>query len=394
MTNHRARQTRSPELIESLQQLIATPSVSSVQEKHDQSNRPIIDLLANWLNDLGFAVEIMPLPNQPDKANLIATLGTGPGGLILSGHTDTVPFNEQYWRSDPFKLTERDNKLYGLGSADMKSFMGLAIEAVKRHEMNRLQAPLILLATADEESSMEGAMALVDADRPKAKYAIIGEPTGLKPIRAHKGIIMESIRLKGQSGHSSDPDLGNNAMEGMHQVISEILQWRHELQSKYHDPSFVVPYPTLNLGHIHGGDNPNRICGDCDLHIDLRPLPGMSTEELRDELDQRIQARLAESNFEYERTPLIHGTDPMHTEANTEIVKLAEELTGHQAESVAYCTEGPYLNSMGMQTIIMGPGHIDQAHQPDEYLPMEQIEPAIVLIGNMIERTCMRANEN
>jgi acetylornithine deacetylase len=150
----------------------------------------------------------------------------------------------------------------------------------------------------------------------------------------------------------------------------------------------------LNLGHIHGGDNPNRICGDCDLHIDLRPLPGMSTEELRDELDQRIQARLAESNFEYERTPLIHGTDPMHTEANTEIVKLAEELTGHQAESVAYCTEGPYLNSMGMQTIIMGPGHIDQAHQPDEYLPMEQIEPAIVLIGNMIERTCMRANEN
>lgn len=385
---------KSPELIECLQQLIGTPSVSSVQPQHDQSNRPVIDLLANWLADLGFSIEIMPIPGQPDKANLIATLGTGPGGLILSGHTDTVPFNEQYWTSDPFKLTERDNRLYGLGSADMKSFMGLAIEAVKQHDMKRLQSPLILLATADEESSMDGAVALVEADRPKAKYAIIGEPTGLKPIRAHKGIIMESIRLKGQSGHSSDPELGNNAMEGMHQVISEILQWRHELQAKHHDPNFSVPYPTLNLGHIHGGDNPNRICGDCELHIDLRPLPGMSTDELRDQIDQRIQTRLADSDLLYERTPLIRGTEPMFTPADAEIIQMAEKLTGYQAESVAYCTEGPYLNSMGMQTVIMGPGHIDQAHQPDEYLPMEQIQPAVDLIGKMIEKTCMQTNEH
>lgn len=386
--------TKSPELITCLQQLIGTPSVSSVQAQYDQSNRPVIDLLANWLADLDFAIEIMPLPNQPDKANLIATLGSGPGGLILSGHTDTVPFDEQYWSSDPFTLTERDNKLFGLGSADMKSFMGLAIEAVKQHDMKRLQAPLILLATADEESSMDGAIALVEADRPKAKYAIIGEPTGLKPIRAHKGIIMESIRLKGQSGHSSDPGLGNNALEGMHQVISEILHWRDDLQAKHNDPSFSIPHPTLNLGHIHGGDNPNRICADCELHIDLRPLPGMAADELREQLDHRIQTRLADSGLEYVRTSLIRGTDPMHTEADAEIVHLAEKLTGYQAESVAYCTEGPYLNSMGMQTIIMGPGHIEQAHQPNEFLPMEQIQPAVDLIGNMIEKTCMTENES
>lgn len=384
---------KTPELIECLQQLIGTPSVSSVQPQYDQSNRPVIDLLANWLADLGFAIEIMPLPNQPDKANLIATLGTGPGGLILAGHTDTVPFNEQYWTSDPFKLTERDNKLYGLGSADMKSFMGLAIEAVKQHDMKRLQAPLILLATADEESSMDGAIALVEADRPRAKYAIIGEPTGLKPIRAHKGILMESIHLKGRSGHSSDPQLGHNAMEGMHQVISEILEWRKELQVKHNAPEFNVPYPTLNLGHIHGGDNPNRICGDCELHIDLRPLPGMHLDELREQLDLRIQNRLTDSDLEYQRIPLIRGTEPMHTSADAEIVQLAEQLTGHQAQSVAYCTEGPYLNSMGMQTIIMGPGHIDQAHQPDEYLPMEQIQPAVDLLGSMIEKTCMNSND-
>jgi len=379
----------SPELLECLSQLIAIPSVSSVQEQYDQSNRPVIDLLAGWLADLGFSIEIMPLPNQPDKANLIATLGSGPGGLILSGHTDTVPFNEQYWASDPFALTERDNKLYGLGSADMKSFLGLAIEAVKQHDADKLKAPVILLATADEESSMDGAVALVEADRPKAKYAIIGEPTGLIPIRAHKGIIMEAIHLTGRSGHSSNPAYGNNAMDGMHLVLDEIKQWRAELQKKYNDPSFAVPYPTLNLGHIHGGDNPNRICGDCELHIDLRPLPGMSTDELRDTLDHRLQARLADTGLGYERKSLIRGTEPMHTATEAELVKTAEALTGHHAESVAYCTEAPYLNSMGTQTIVMGPGHIEQAHQPDEYLPMEQIQPTIDLLAKMIGKYCI-----
>ena len=379
----------SPQLMEALQALIATPSVSSVQPRYDQSNRPVIDLLANWLSDLGFSIEIMPLPNQPEKANLIATMGSGPGGLILSGHTDTVPYNEHLWNTNPFKLTERDNKLYGLGSADMKSFLGLAIEAAKQHDLSKLNAPLMIVATADEESSMDGAIALVEADKPKAKYAIIGEPTGLKPIRAHKGILMESIHLQGCSGHSSDPTLGNNAMEGMHHLIDEILIWRKELQTKYQDPSFTVATPTLNLGHIHGGDNPNRICGDCELHIDLRPLPGMSIQELREQLDARLIARLADSELVYTRHSLIGGTEPMYTPAEAEIVMAAEQLTGYTAESVAYCTEGPYFNSMGMQSIIMGPGHIDQAHQPDEYLPMEQIQPTVDLISKMISKFCL-----
>ena len=379
----------SPKLLERLTQLIATPSVSSVQKQYDSSNRPVIDLLANWLGDLGFSIEIMPLPGQPDKANLIATLGSGPGGLILSGHTDTVPYNAEYWTSDPFTLSERDNRLYGLGSADMKSFLGLAMEAVQQHDASKLKAPIILLATADEESSMDGAVALVEADRPKAKYAIVGEPTGLKPIRAHKGIIMEAIQLTGRSGHSSDPRYGNNAMDGMHLVLDELKQWRQELQQKYNDPSFAVPHPTLNLGHIHGGDNPNRICGKCELHIDLRPLPGMSTDELRETLDHRLTTRLADTGLQYERHSLIRGTDPMHTDAEAELVKTAEALTGHQAESVAYCTEGPYLNKMGTQTIIMGPGHIDQAHQPDEFLPMDQIQPTIDILAKMIGKYCL-----
>ena len=374
-----------------LRALIGTPSVSSVSPEFDQSNRPVIDLLAGWLADLGYQIEIMPLPNQPQKANLIATLGKGPGGLVLSGHTDTVPYDVTGWQSDPFKLTERDGRLFGLGSADMKSFFALAIEAARQFDANKLQAPLILLATADEESSMEGALSLVAADKPKAKYAIVGEPTGLKPIRAHKGIIMESIHITGHTGHSSDPRLGNSALEGMHKAIAEILRWRQELQQRYRDPHFAVPYPTLNLGHIHGGDNPNRICGECELHFDLRSLPGMSQDELRHDLDQRLAACFADSGLQVRRVPLIAGTESMHTDAQADIVKQAEQLTGYQAEAVAYCTEGPYLNQLGMQTIILGPGHIEQAHQPNEYLPMEQIQPTIDLISQMIERYCQHA---
>ena len=235
---------------------------------------------------------------------------------------------------------------------------------------------------------MEGALALVAADKPKAKYAIVGEPTGLKPIRAHKGIIMEAIRITGHAGHSSDPHLGNSALEGMHKAIAEILHWRQELQQRYQDPHFAIPYPTLNLGHIHGGDNPNRICGECELHFDLRSLPGMSQDELRHELDQRLDTCFADSGLTVKRESLIAGTESMHTDASADIVQQAEHLTGYQAEAVAYCTEGPYLNQLGMQTIILGPGHIEQAHQPDEYLAMEQIQPSINLISQMIQRYC------
>ena len=374
--------------MERLGALIGIPSVSSVSPEFDQSNRPVIDLLAGWLADLGYRIEIMPLPRQPHKANLIATLGSGPGGLVLSGHTDTVPYDDSGWQSDPFKLTERDNRLFGLGSADMKSFFALAIEAARQFDADKFKAPLILLATADEESSMDGALSLVEADKPKAKYAIIGEPTGLKPIRAHKGILMESIHITGHSGHSSDPRLGNNALEGMHKAIAEILRWRQELQQRYQDPHFAVSYPTLNLGHIHGGDNPNRICGECELHFDLRSLPGMSQDELRHDLDQRLAACFADSGLQVRRESLVAGTEPMHTDASADIVQQAEQLTGYPAEAVAYCTEGPYLNQLGMQTIILGPGHIEQAHQPNEYLPMEQIQPTIDLISQMIQRYC------
>lgn len=240
---------------------------------------------------------------------------------------------------------------------------------------------------------MDGAKALVELGRPRARHAVIGEPTGLRPVHAHKGIMMEAIHLLGRAGHSSDPALGVNALEGMHAVIGELLAWRTELQTQHRDTQFKVPVPTLNLGRIHGGDNPNRICGSCELHIDLRPLPGMQLAELRATLKTRLAQALAGRDLALEISSLIDGTEPMATPPDSAIVRAAERLTGHDAEAVAFCTEGPYLNSLGMETVILGPGDIDQAHQPDEYIALDRLRPTVELLSQLIERFCLEKAE-
>ncbi len=378
-----------PTLFTQMAELIALPSVSSVSPEYDQGNLAVVERLGTWLEDLGFVVELLPLSTRPGKANLIATLGEGTGGLVLAGHTDTVPYDAALWRYDPFRLTEADGRLYGLGTSDMKGFFPLVIEAVRRFRAKDLTEPLIVLATADEESSMDGAKELVELGRPRARYAIIGEPTGLVPVRMHKGILMEGIRLVGRSGHSSDPSLGVNALEGMTRVLQALLVWREELQARYHNPQFHVPVPTLNLGHIHGGDNPNRICGMCELHIDLRPLPGMDLEELRSAMRKRLAASLVNSGLELEIFPLFCGTPALETPASSPVVQVVEGLTGTRAGAVAFATEAPYLQQLGADTIAFGPGDIAQAHQPNEYLAHDRLQPTIDCLAAIIQRFCV-----
>lgn len=372
-----------------LAQLVALPSVSSPLAQWDMGNRGVIDLLANWCNDLGFATEVIPIPGRPNKANLIATLGSGPGGLVLAGHTDTVPCDENRWQHDPFRLTEHQDKLYGLGATDMKGFFPVALAAAQQFSRGELRQPIILLATADEESSMDGARLLTELGRPKGRYAVVGEPTGLKPVRMHKGIMMEAVRVQGLAGHSSNPALGNNAMEAMHLVIGDLLNFRNELQSRHRNPGFEVAIPTLNLGHIHGGDNPNRICGHCELHFDLRPLPGMHVTELRELIDRRFEAIREKTGTHIECEALIGGVEPFEESADSALVQAAEKLTGHQAESVAFATEAAFMQQLGMQTIVFGPGSIDQAHQPDEFIPLEEVQPAVDALTGLIRQFCV-----
>jgi acetylornithine deacetylase len=380
-----------PNLQTQLQQLVAAPSVSSHSHNWDMSNQAVIELLESWLSELGFSTEIMSVPSKSGKLkfNLIATLGSGSGGLVLAGHTDTVPYDADLWQSDPFQLTEKNNRWYGLGATDMKGFFPVAIEAAKAFINADLKQPLIILATADEESSMNGARALAESGKPKARYAVIGEPTGLRPIRMHKGIMMEAVTVTGSSGHSSNPALGNNAMESMHSVISGLMEFRQQLQQQFSNPLFTVPTPTLNLGCIHGGDNPNRICGQCELQFDLRALPGMKNEELREKIDKQLQQIAEQTQTTIERRTLFGGVPAFEQQANSALVKAAEKLTGYDAECVAFATEAPFMQQLGMQTIVMGPGSIDQAHQPDEFIPLNQIQPAVDIIRQLIRQFCL-----
>ncbi len=381
--------TTEQRIIQQLGQLVSTPSVSSTDPGWDQGNRAVIDLLASWLTDMGFRTEIQAVNEDGSKANLIATRGSGPGGLVLSGHTDTVPYDEGRWQSNPLGLAERDNRLYGLGSTDMKGFFPVAMAAAAAFNDVELQQPLILLATADEESSMNGARALAAAGYPKARAAIIGEPTSLVPVRMHKGIMMEAVHINGQAGHSSNPSLGNSALDAMHAVMGDLVAFRTEMAARYSNPLFEVAYPTLNLGCIHGGDSPNRICGQSELHFDLRMTPAGDNTEVRED----IRARLAEigkaRKLEIEMRSLIQDVAPFEQDAHSELVTLAEKLTGHDAIAVAFATEAPFLQQLGMETIVMGPGSIDQAHQPDEYMPLDQIQPAIKLLEQFIRHYCL-----
>ena len=376
-----------PSMKEQFAALIGTASVSCTQPHLDQSNRGVIDLLATWLAELGFNCDIQQV--NPGKFNLLASFGSGPGGLVLAGHSDTVPYDEALWQTDPLKLTEVDNRWVGLGSCDMKGFFALVIEAVRPLLDQPFKQPLLILVTCDEETSMAGARALVEAGRPLGRAAVIGEPTGLKPIRMHKGVMMERIDILGRSGHSSDPDLGHSALEAMHDAISELKGLRQQWLNEFRNPQFSVPQPTLNFGCIHGGDNPNRICGQCSLEFDLRPLPGMNPNELRAIIRSKLQPLAERHQVKIDFAPIAAGVPPFEQAADAELVRVAERLTGHRAEAVAFGTEAPYLQQLGCETVVLGPGDIACAHQPGDYLEMSRLQPTVRLLSQLSTHYCL-----
>ena len=379
----------SPTLLEMIGQLVAIPSVSSTQAQFDTSNKPIINCLANWLDDLGFQIEIIPSSN--DKTNLVAWIGEGEDGLALSGHTDTVNYDQTGWNTDPFQVQQIEDRLYGLGTADMKSFLAIAIEAAKGFVGKNLKQRLTIVATADEESTMQGIRTLVEKNKKPGRFCIIGEPTDLTPVHQHKGVFMESIALYGKAGHSSNPALGNNALDGMRAVLNELDRFKQELAEKYVNHDFIVPIPTLNLGHIHGGDNPNRICAECELHIDMRLLPGMQIGILRDELHERVTRITDELGLTCKFEALFDGVPAFETPDDSRIVQLTTQHTSKNPKSVTFATEAPFFNSMEMETVVLGPGSINQAHQPNEFIALPMLDPTTELLQKMIHAICVQS---
>ena len=376
-----------PNTLAMLRTLVGEPSTSSIAASRDQSNLAVINHLANWLESLKFAVNVLPLPNKGGKANLIATLGSGEGGLVLSGHTDTVPCDEKHWDTDPYTLTEIDSVVHGLGSCDMKGFFPIALEAASLFRSKKLNKPLTILATSDEESSMAGARQLLRDGRPKADFAIIGEPTGLQPIIAHKGVLALSIVIEGSGGHASNPSLGCNALDTMHAVIADLLIYRQELASTYTNPTFEINIPTLNLGCLHAGDSPNRICETAELQIDVRLMPGMEIEELATTIQHRLVETIASYGTRLSITR-INEVPAYQTSGDGDLARTLASLCGRPPGTVAFGTEAPFLQSLGMETVVFGPGSINQAHQPNEYLDLNQLSPARETLEKVIQHYC------
>ncbi|AHF74324.1 acetylornithine deacetylase [Candidatus Sodalis pierantonius str. SOPE] len=376
-----------PPFIELYRALIATPSISATDAALDQSNEALITLLAGWFRDLGFQVEVQPVPETRNKFNMLASIGSEPGGLLLTGHSDTVPFDDGRWTRDPFVLTEHDNKLYGLGTADMKGFFAFVLDSLRDIDAATLKKPLYVLATADEETSMAGASYFARSSQLRPDCAIIGEPTSLTPVRAHKGHLSNAVTVMGQSGHSSDPARGVNAIEVMHEAISQLKLLRDSLQTRYHHPAFVIPYPTMNFGHIHGGDAANRICGCCELHMDIRPLPGLTLGDL-EELMTEALAPVSERWPGRITVSALHPPIPGYEcPVDAPLVQVVEKLLGVETEVVNYCTEAPFIQAL-CPTLVLGPGSINQAHQPDEFIDTAFIKPTWELITQIVQHFC------
>ena len=381
-----------PAFLTLYRELIATPSVSCLDPHWDTSNKAVIDKLAGWLTTLGFEVTVNELTRQQGKFNLLAKYvpsgSNGKGGLLLAGHTDTVPWDEGRWTKDPFQLHEADGKLYGLGSADMKGFFAFVLEALRGLDLAKFNKPIYVLATADEETTMAGARELAAFGELKPDFAIIGEPTSMTPVTMHKGHLTEGIRVTGKSGHSSNPAGGVNAIEIMHDVITGLRELQRDFQRNYHDANFAVPYPTLNFGNIHGGDAANRICACCEMHIDLRPLPGMAMDELYGLLDAKLKPLQQQFPNAICLEHLHEAIPGYKCDPDSAIVRLVQEVTGNSAEPANYCTEAPFVQDLGCQTIVMGPGSIAQAHQPDEFIRLDEIAPAQHQLWQIITRVC------
>ena len=240
---------------------------------------------------------------------------------------------------------------------------------------------------------MAGARFFAESQAIKPDVAIIGEPTNLVPVIMHKGHMSHRISVQGQSGHSSKPSLGVNAIEIMYQVIGELIDLKEKFNLNYKNEAFDVPAPTLNMGAIKGGDNANRICGHCDLDIDLRSLPGMSDDELLHWLSEALKP-LAEkypARISFEE---LHPSSPSfeqakHAKDDNCLVSIAEEISGHTCCAVNYATEAPFIQQLGCQTIVLGPGSIDQAHQPNEFLAHSEIKKTDKLLVEMVHRYCL-----
>jgi acetylornithine deacetylase len=387
---------RSPSLSPSaramIERLIAFNTVSR------DSNLGLIEWVRDYLHRLGAKTRLTH-DATGKKANLFATLGDSPRpGLILSGHTDVVPVDGQNWDTDPFVAVERDGKLYARGSADMKGFIGIILNEAPKFltalNDGRLDAPLHYALSYDEEVGCLGVRSLIkdlQDNQIKPAGCVVGEPTSMQPIIAHKGTHRFRCAVHGREAHSSYVTYGVNAIEYAARLVVYIRQIADRLaQIETRDYGFIVPYSTLSTGLIRGGIAANVVPKDCEFSFDMRTLPDASADALHQEirayaevLAREMQAIDPQSRIDLVYASATVGLAAAETDA---IVQWAMQLSGNsKVGKVSYGTEAGLFQQMGVPSVICGPGDIAEAHRPNEFVSLDQLAQCEAFMGRILE---------
>lgn len=377
--------------IDWLRRLVAHDTTSS------KSNLGLIDDVEAYLRGQG-ATTHRVWNAERTKANLYAVVGPAvEGGVILSGHTDVVPVDGQAWTSDPWTLTEKDGKLYGRGTCDMKSFSAIALSLLPDMAKAELKRPIIFALSYDEEIGLLGAphmIAEIKAKLPTPSAVIVGEPTMMKVIDGHKGIASFRTSVAGYTTHSSQTDRGVSAVEAAAKLIAKISAMRLA-NERAADPAspFSPPYSTMTVNVVRGGAQVNIMAGECAFDWDCRVIPGDSAARYLEEFS--AYAREVESEMRRKAdtcrvtTEIRSNAPPLRPAPDNPAADLAKAVTGlNSTDVVSYCAEAGQFQEAGFSTVICGPGSIDQAHQPDEYVSIDQIAEGTAFIRKLIARLC------
>ena len=372
--------------VDLLDRLIAYPTVST-----DSNLEMIIDL-SGRLQSLGARTHIFG-DETGSKATLFGSLGPDvPGGVLLSGHSDVVPVTDQDWSSDPFQMREADGLLYGRGTCDMKGFIAASVVMAERYAALPLKRPVHFAFTYDEETGCLGAQALIPELARlgiKPDIAIIGEPTEMRVIEGHKGCCEYTTRFEGLEGHGSSPDLGVNAAEYAVRYVSRLMALREDLRARVPAGSrFEPPYTTINIGRVQGGHAHNVIVGKAEVDWEFRPVQTSDFRFVKETMEAfveqdllpRMRAVYPQADISTETLGEVVGLEPMTQNAARDL--MSGLLGANSAGVVPFGTEAGLFQQFGMDVVVCGPGSIAQAHKPDEFVSLDQLE---VCLG-MLER--------
>ncbi|SHH49229.1 acetylornithine deacetylase [Marivita hallyeonensis] len=376
--------------IDILRELIAFPTVST------DSNLDMIQHMAGLLEEAGARCELIAAPCGT-KANLFATLGPErDGGILLSGHSDVVPVSDQEWTSDPFAMEERDGRLYGRGTCDMKGFIAATLALAPVFAARVKDRPLHFSFTYDEETGCLGAQHLSEVLKAKGLtpgVAIVGEPTEMRIIDGHKGCYEYTTRFSGLPGHGSLPDQGVNAVEYAVRYVNHLLGLKDALRSRAPAMSgFDPPWTTVNVGALTGGVAHNVIAPTAQVDWEMRPVQIEDATFVKDSLHRfcseellpRMRAIHPDASIETEVIGEVAGLEPAD---DNEARRIVSELTGaNTSDLVSFGTEAGIFQALGMNVVVCGPGSIEQAHKADEYLAIDQLGQCVRMLERLAER--------